>query len=87
MTKQVAVVQAAIADLVGEGLGPEGSVIRPALCFVDAEWSWFAKPMTLDGVRISGPKSLTKEIAEPGPLTLDQVLLLGTRIAERLVPA
>jgi hypothetical protein len=87
MTKQVAVVQAVIADLLGEALGSEGPVIRPALCFVDAEWSWFAKPMMLDGVRISGPKSLTREIAEPGPLTIDRVLQLGTRIAERLPPA
>jgi hypothetical protein len=86
MAKQVTAVQTAIADLVGEARG-SGPVIRPALCFVDAEWPWFAKPMTLGGVRISGPKSLAREIADPGPLPIDQILQLGTHIAERLPPA
>lgn len=85
MAGQVEVVHAAIADLFGDT--DPTTLIRPALCFVDAEWSWGAKPMHLHGVRISGPKSLVPMIAEPGPLSPEQVLALGTRLAERLVPA
>lgn len=85
MAGQVEVVHAAIADLMDDT--DPASFIRPALCFIDAEWSWFAKPMHLRGVRISGPKSLIPMIAEPGPLSSEQVLALGTRLAERLIPA
>jgi hypothetical protein len=87
MANQVDVVRTEIADLLVDGCGPAEALIRPALCFVDADWSWFAKPMNLDGVLISGPESLTKMIAEPGDLTVEQVLQLGSRLAERLVPA
>ena len=86
MAKQVQVVETAIAGLLDDE--PANPVlIRPALCFVHVEWSWFAKPMMLGGVRISGPRSLVKMIGEPGPLTLDQVHAIATCLSEKLVPA
>ncbi len=54
--------------------------IRPALCFVDAEWGLFDKPMTLQGVRISGPKSLATTIRNPGPLMPEQVHEIASQL-------
>lgn len=63
------------------------AVIRPSLCFIDADWGWFAKPMSLRGVRIGSPKSLVPYVSEPGALSPDQVYEIGSRIADKLVPA
>jgi hypothetical protein len=60
--------------------------VHAALCFVDAEWRWFAKPFTLEGVRVSGPKSLAAAIAEEGSLTVNQVMEVASRIA-RVLPS
>ncbi len=87
MAKQVEAVRAVIADLVEEGVNPRGVQIRPSLCFLDVDWPWFAHPMHLDGVRISGPRSLAKVITQPGNLGLEQVVQFGSRLAERLPPA
>jgi hypothetical protein len=49
MAKQAEAIQVAL----GQPLIQEFSVeVRAALCFVDAEWSFFAKPFALDGVWI-----------------------------------
>ena len=87
MGKQVAAVESVIADLLDPPLDPEVRLINPALCFVEAEVGWFAKPMVLDGVAITWRTELAKVIAQPGPLSPEHVLALGTRLAERLVPA
>jgi len=73
-------------DAVRSGLGDEGIPVplHGALCFVDADWKWFAKPFTLEGVRVSGPKSLGDAIAEKGPLTIDEVAEIAERLAAAL---
>lgn len=58
--------------------------LHAALCFVDAEWRLFAKPFTLKGVRVSGPKSLSKVIAEDGPLSTEEVAQLAGQLAVAL---
>ena len=55
-----------------------------ALCFVEAEWKWFAKPFELKGVRVSGPKSLAVAISEAGPLGLDGVMEVARTLAAAL---
>ena len=50
--------------------------LHGALCFVDAEWRLFAKPFTLNGVRVSGPNSLSAAVAEAGPLSTTRSLRL-----------
>jgi hypothetical protein len=87
MAKQVEVVRTQVEDVAPVPGDSDVPLIRPALCFVDAEWSLFAKPMKLQGVHISGPKALARWIQEPGSLTTEQVLALGSRLAERLAPA
>ena len=84
-TRQAETVKAQLADLVDDD--ELADIVRPALCFVDGDWSFFARPDVLDGVRVTWPKALYKVIAEPGPLDQERILELGSRLAERLVPA
>ena len=55
-----------------------------ALCFVDAEWKLFAKPFTLNGVRVSGPKSLSVAVAQAGTLSSDEVIAVAGHLAAAL---
>ena len=58
--------------------------VHAALCFVEAEWRLFAKPFVLQGVRVSGPKSLGAAIAEQGPLGLEDVMEVASRLTVAL---
>lgn len=58
--------------------------LHAALCFVEADWKWFAKPFTLDGVRVSGPKSLSAAVAEAGPLSREAVAEVAAQLAAAL---
>jgi hypothetical protein len=58
--------------------------LHAAVCFVEAEWKWFAKPFELKGVRVSGPKSLAVAISEAGPLGLDEVMEVSRTLAAEL---
>lgn len=78
MAWQIEAVGRALADAAVE------PSLHAALCFVDAEWRWFAKPFHLDGVRISGPKSLGVAIAEDGPLGPHEVLEVARSLASAL---
>ena len=85
MAGQVGVVRSTLEGVVHPG--DLDTIVRPSLCFIDAEWGWFAKPETLQGVRISGPKSMVSFIRETGPLTPDQILEIGSTLARALTPA
>jgi hypothetical protein len=73
-------------DAVKSALAETGidAPLHAALCFVEAEWRLFAKPFTLQGVRVSGPKSLAAIIAENGPLDRDRVMAVASRLADAL---
>ena len=58
--------------------------LHAAVCFVEAEWQWFAKPFELKGVRVSGPKSLAAAIAADGPLGLREVTEVAFTLAAAL---
>jgi hypothetical protein len=58
--------------------------LHAALCFVEAEWKWFAKPFEIKGVRVSGPKSLAVAVAEVGPLGLDEVIDIARTLSAAL---
>ena len=84
MAKQVEAIKRAI----GEPLMQEFNVtVRAALCFVDAEWSLFAKPFALDGVWIGWAKALGTRLQAEGALAPEHVRLLARRVAEALPPA
>ena len=81
MSKQVAAVRAA--------LGAEWAEVpvRPVLCFVDAEWGWFAKPFDMDGVLVTWGKAARELLVRPGPYAPESVELMAARLGERLRPA
>ena len=84
MAKQVEAIKRAI----GEPLMQEFDVaVKAALCFVDAEWSLFAKPFALDGVWIGWAKALGTRLQAEGALAPEHVRLLARRVAEALPPA
>lgn len=76
-------VQSAIADaLPGLEIPVTGT-----LCFVDAEWSLFQRPMTFSGVTVLWPKELMKVLEKPGDLSRDQVKQLAEILAAKFPPA
>lgn len=84
MAKQVEAIKRAI----GEPEMQEFDVtVRAALCFVDAEWSLFAKPFALGGVWIGWAKALGTRLQAEGALAPDHVRLRARRVAKALPPA
>lgn len=78
----------AIQSALGEPLIQEFEVnVRAALCFIDAEWSLFAKPFALGGVWVGWAKALGKRLLADGPLTADHLTTLARRVAAALPPA
>jgi Nuclease-related domain len=84
MAKQVDAIRAALSDSGTRELSVE---VRAALCFVDAEWSLFARPFRLGGVWIGWPRALTDRLREAGELTREQLALLARSVASALPPA
>jgi len=81
MAKQVE----AIENVLGEPLIEEFALqIRPALCFVDAEWSLFAKPFQLQSVWIGWGRALAERLRAPGALEPEHVRLIAAHLASRL---
>ena len=74
-------------DSVLEALEEADVPIDAALCFVDAEWGFFSKPLRQGGVWITWPKRLCENIAAPGPLSPDDVAFFADRLASTLPPA
>lgn len=81
MAKQVAAVRKA--------LGAEWTEVpvRPALCFVDAEWGWFAKPFELAGVLVTWPKAARERLARPGPYAPEGIEAIAAVLEQRLMSA
>lgn len=78
MAKQVDAVRAA--------LGCDNVLIRPVLCFVDAERTAFAKPFRLGGVLVTSPRRLRRSIQHGADQGLD-VSEIAARLSARLPPA
>jgi hypothetical protein len=66
----------------------EASVqICKAICFVDADWSLFARPIKMDGVHVLWPRALGKLIRTEGPLSRDQIGRIERKLALALPAA
>ena len=84
MAKQAA----ALTSALGEPLIQEFELtVRIALCFVEAEWSWFPKPFALDGVWVGWPTALGARLQADGALAPEHLRLLARRVAEALPSA
>ncbi len=81
MSKQVAAVRLSL------GADWADVPVRPMLCFVDAEWRWFAKPFKLKGVLVTCPKAARDLLVRSGPYPPPTVELIAARLDDRLEPA
>jgi hypothetical protein len=70
-----------------EAIGEAEIAINAALCFVDSEWGFFAKPLRQGGVWVTWPTKLCEMIAASGTLTRDDVTHIGERLAAGLPPS
>ncbi|MCU1461802.1 MAG: hypothetical protein JWO37_1877 [Acidimicrobiales bacterium] len=81
MAKQVEVVRQALGDDL------PGVPVHPLLCFVGAEWGWFAKPFVLQGVTVAWPSAAAGLVSSSGPYLPDAVELMALRLGNTLVQA
>lgn len=81
MPKQVDAVRKALGDDLAD------VPVQPMLCFVDAEWQWFAKPFELGGVLVSWPRAARERLVRPGPLPPDAVARIAAQLDGCLRPA
>jgi hypothetical protein len=84
MAKQVSAIKAALGE---PGIQEFGVQVRAALCFVNAEWSLFAKPFALDEVWIGWPKALGERLRAQGELAPEHLLTLARQVAVALPAA
>ncbi|MGZ4709546.1 MAG: nuclease-related domain-containing protein [Acidimicrobiales bacterium] len=77
------------AEVVRDVLGSEWPdvPIRPALCFIDGVWPTFGRPFELDGVQVSWPKAMAKQVGQAGPCPRDLIERVAAKLDERLSPA
>jgi hypothetical protein len=68
-------------------LASDHALIRPTLCFVGAEWGWFARPFTVDGVRVIWPQELCAVMTGAGALGPARVDALARRLSDVLGPS
>jgi hypothetical protein len=81
MTKQAQAVRAALND-------EDGSLqICKTICFVDADWSLFARPIEMDRVHVLWPRALGKLIRTEGPLSRDEIARIERGLALALPAA
>jgi Nuclease-related domain len=84
MAKQLAAVRKAL----GETTMQEFELrLTPVLCFIEAEWSLFARPFQLGGVWVEWPRSLGQRIQQPAPLAPELVRTLAKKVAAALPKA
>jgi hypothetical protein len=81
MSKQVAAVRKAL------GIDWAEVPVRPVLCFVDADWRWFAKPFELRGVLVTWPRAARELLVRPGPYPPPIVERIASTLEDRLRPA
>jgi hypothetical protein len=54
--------------------------VIPTVCFVDADWSLFARPLQFGNVRVLWPRALVKSVRGDGPLTPDLIAQIAHRL-------
>lgn len=81
MTKQAQAVRAALDD-------EDASLqICRTICFVDADWSLFARPIEIEGVHVLWPRALGKLIRTEGSLSPDEIARIAGKLALALPAA
>jgi hypothetical protein len=81
MAKQVDAVRAALTSEFG------AIPLVQAICFTDADWSLFARPLRFGNVHVLWPRALGKLLRADGPLTSELIAQVERRLATALLPA
>jgi hypothetical protein len=84
MAKQVDAIRPALGEAAIREFGID---VRPALCFVSADWPLFAKPFDLRGVWIGWPKAFGHRLGKGGDLTPEQLAAVARVVATALPAA
>jgi len=63
---------------------PTGYIVQPVLCFINADWSWLSRNLSVDGVDVVGPRGLKKLVQKTGPLNAQTRNRIYTHLAQRL---
>ena len=58
--------------------------VHAALCFVNADWGWFAKPFSMSGVWVAWPEKLTELVLEWRAIPDAEFDTLARAVAARL---
>jgi hypothetical protein len=64
----------------------EDAPVSGALCFVDSDWPWFAKPRVVDGVVVAWGKALRPILTASGAFDAEQRAAIHRRLATALPP-
>lgn len=72
----------AVRDAIGDG-----PPVYPVLCFIEAEWGFFARPIMMGEVLVCWPRSLYTRIKGAGRGDIDHLAEVAARLASRLPPA
>jgi hypothetical protein len=84
MDKQSAALRSALGDA---SIREFDVKTRAAICFVNAEWSLFAKPFVIGGVWVGWAKALGEKLTAPGDLEPAHLVVLAERVARALPSA
>jgi hypothetical protein len=60
--------------------------VHAVLCFIEAEWKFFPKPLFQSGVWVTWAKKLVEMIGAPGPLSEEMVTAFAGRLSRALPP-
>ena len=71
----------AVSDVISLVPNAESIPIQAVLCFVDGEWPLIRPPESYKGVRLEGPRSIVKLLAEPGSLDSDQIATIDRTLS------
>jgi hypothetical protein len=74
-------------DVVRQVLDDDTIPMVVELCLVDAEWPVLTSRLDFDGIRLTWPKALVKQLGTEGPLTADDVSALALRLDASLPAA
>ena len=77
------------AEAVRDALDDEDASLQicKTVCFVDADWSLFARPIQMEGVHVLWPRALGKLIRKEGPLSRDDIAQIERKLALELPAA
>jgi hypothetical protein len=63
------------------------AVVTPVICFVDADWSFLARPLRFGDVHVVWPKELGKRLRADGPLSTADIAQMERKLALALPAA